>query len=266
MVGPNGAEGFRDIRYVIDNAISPAGYLGVIASCLFAILVFFFVLERSRFGLVAFSTRRRCTGSPLQYAAGSAARALRVRAVRMNSSDIPSLLYIRALKKNFGALRAIDNLHLDVDSGGIFGIIGPNGSGKTTLFNVISGVCQPAAGTVHHGGQDLTGLCSNRVARHGIARTFQNLRIFRRLNVLENVMGAQTGSAGVSFLNAVFPQPSLERERRGRAPEILERVGLADRAAYWPRSFRSASSGGWNSHGQWRGSLPRSCSTSRPAA
>ena len=147
----------------------------------------------------------------------------------MTSSEHHSLLAIRGLEKNFGALRAIDDLHLDVASGGIFGIIGPNGSGKTTLFNVISGVCKPAAGTVHYRGRDLTGLPGDRVARLGIARTFQNLKIFRRLTVLDNVLGAQTGSAGVSFLQAAFPHPSLERGRRSRALEILERVGLADR-------------------------------------
>ncbi len=147
----------------------------------------------------------------------------------MVSSEHHSLLANRGLEKNFGALRAIDDLHLDVASGGIFGIIGPNGSGKTTLFNVISGVCKPAAGTVHYRGRDLTGLPSDRVARQGIARTFQNLKIFRRLTVLENVLGAQTGSTGVSFLQAAFPHPSLERGRRSRAVEILEQVGLADR-------------------------------------
>ena len=147
----------------------------------------------------------------------------------MNSSDDHPLLSIRGLTKNFGALRAIDDLHLDVDSGGILGVIGPNGSGKTTLFNVISGVYKPADGTVRYRGRDLTGLSSDRVARHGIARTFQNLKIFRRLTVLENVMGAQTGSAGVSFLQAALPHPSLERGRRRRALDILEQVGLADR-------------------------------------
>ena len=147
----------------------------------------------------------------------------------MISSEHHSLLAIRGLEKNFGALRAIDDLHLDVASGGIFGIIGPNGSGKTTLFNVISGVYRPAAGTVHYRGRDLTGLPSDRVARRGIARTFQNLKIFRRLTVLENVLGAQTGSTGVSFLQAAFPHPSLERGRRSRAVEILAQVGLADR-------------------------------------
>ena len=147
----------------------------------------------------------------------------------MTSPEHHSLLAIRGLEKNFGALRAIDDLHLDVVSGGIFGIIGPNGSGKTTLFNVISGLYKPAAGTVHYRGRDLTGLPSDRVARLGIARTFQNLKIFRRLTVLDNVLGAQTGSAGVSFLQAAFPHPSLERGRRSRALEILEQVGLADR-------------------------------------
>ena len=152
-----------------------------------------------------------------------------MRTARVDAAEHRPLLAIRGLRKNFGALRAIDDLHLEVSSGGIFGIIGPNGSGKTTLFNVISGVCVPAAGAVQFRGQDLTGLSSERVARHGIARTFQNLRTFRRLTVLENVLGAQTSSAGVSFLQAAFPHPGLERARRVEAMDILERVGLADR-------------------------------------
>ena len=147
----------------------------------------------------------------------------------MSPAEPGPLLSVRGLKKSFGALRAVDDLHLDISSGGIFGIIGPNGSGKTTLFNVISGICKPAAGTVHYRGHDLTGLSSERMARHGIARTFQNVRIFRRLTVLENVLGAQTASARISFLQAVFPHPGLERERRDEAVEILERAGLADR-------------------------------------
>ena len=147
----------------------------------------------------------------------------------MFPADAEPLLAIRGLTKDFGALRAIDDLHLDVASGGIFGIIGPNGSGKTTLFDVISGIYRPAAGTVRYRGRDLTGLAAERVARHGIARTFQNLKIFRRLTVFENVVGAQTGSDDVSFLQAAFPHPGLERAKRARAMGILEQVGLADR-------------------------------------
>ena len=147
----------------------------------------------------------------------------------MNPPDAEPLLAIRGLRKNFGALRAIDDLDLEVASGGIFGIIGPNGSGKTTLFDVISGFSRPAAGSVHYRGRDLTGLSGERVARHGIARTFQNLRIFRRLTVLQNVLGAQTGSTQVSFLQAALPHPSLERAMRGEAMDILRQVGLADR-------------------------------------
>ena len=148
----------------------------------------------------------------------------------MSSSEDRPMLAICGLRKNFGALWAIDDLHLDVPSGGIFGIIGPNGSGKTTLFNAISGVYKPAVGTVRYRGHDLAGLSSERVARAGIARTFQNLRIFRRLTVLENVLDAQTASARVSFLQAAFPHAGLERERRDRTVEILEQVGLADRS------------------------------------
>ena len=147
----------------------------------------------------------------------------------MSPAEPPPLLAIRGLKKNFGALWAIDGLDLDVPSGGVFGIIGPNGSGKTTLFDVVSGICKPAGGTVRHRGGDLAGLSSDRIARRGIARTFQNLRIFRRLTVFENVLGAQTGSPEVPLLQALLPHPALERGRRGKVLDVLERVGLADR-------------------------------------
>ncbi len=147
----------------------------------------------------------------------------------MSQTDAGPMLSIRGITKTFGALRAVDALDLEIAPGGIYGLIGPNGSGKTTLFNVISGIHEAAEGSINYRGHQLTGLSSEAIARLGIARTFQNLKIFRRLTVLENVTGAQTSAQDVSLLQTLVPNRGLEFDRRGRAMHILERVGLADR-------------------------------------
>ncbi len=147
----------------------------------------------------------------------------------MIQNDTKPMLSIRGLTKTFGALHAVDALDLEIDAGGIYGLIGPNGSGKSTLFNVISGIHEATDGSIHYRGHQLTGLSSEAIARLGIARTFQNLKNFRRLTVLENITGAKTSADDVSLLQTLIPHRSLENDRRARAMHILERVGLADR-------------------------------------
>ncbi len=120
----------------------------------------------------------------------------------------------------FGGLRAVDAVSLVVKPGAIHGIIGPNGAGKTTLFNVINGFLPPAAGAMRFEGQDLVGLKPHQVCRLGIGRTFQVVRAFPRMTVLENVItGAYVGAA-------------TDAEAEALAFESLERVGLADQQAY----------------------------------
>lgn len=97
-------------------------------------------------------------------------------------------LTLNGVGKSFGGLRALDDVTFRVDAGQIVGLIGPNGSGKTTLINVISGLFPPSGGTVHLGGMDITGLPAARVAEHGIGRTFQGIRLFAHLTVLQNVL------------------------------------------------------------------------------
>ena len=102
------------------------------------------------------------------------------------------LLEVANLNKRFGGLAALSNIHLDVAPGEVRGIIGPNGSGKSTLFNVISGVYKPEPGArVMFDGEDITGWEAHAIARRGVARTFQLLRIFSGMSVLENVMLAE---------------------------------------------------------------------------
>jgi branched-chain amino acid transport system permease protein len=120
----------------------------------------------------------------------------------------------------FGGLRAVDDVSLVVKAGSIHGIIGPNGAGKTTLFNVINGFLAPATGSIRFEGAELVGLKPHRVCRQGIGRTFQIVRAFPRMTVLENVItGAYAGAAS-------------DAEAEERAFAALARVGLADQQAY----------------------------------
>jgi branched-chain amino acid transport system ATP-binding protein len=128
------------------------------------------------------------------------------------------LLEARGLKVHFGGVRAVDGVDLALGKGEILGLIGPNGAGKTTLVNALSGFEKPSAGTVLLDGTDVTGWQPARLARKGLARTFQSVRLFPDLSVLENV---ELGGVGVGMRRTAA---------RRWARELLERMGLADRA------------------------------------
>ncbi|MDK2373294.1 MAG: ABC transporter ATP-binding protein [Candidatus Korarchaeota archaeon] len=148
-----------------------------------------------------------------------------------------SLLEVRGLTKRFGGLLAVDDYRLDLPKGEIYGLIGPNGAGKTTVFNLITGYIRPDGGSVRFGGRDITGLPPNRVSELGIARTFQNLRIFRRLTVMENLLIGRHKSFSYSLLDTVFMSSRYAREEEvgGReVHEIMRELGIneyADRLA-----------------------------------
>ena len=141
-----------------------------------------------------------------------------------------TLLKVEGLGIDFGGLRAVNDVGFAVAPGEIVSVIGPNGAGKTTLFNMISGVYRPLRGAVTLDGQGVTGMAPNRLAERGLSRTFQNLQIFQRMSVLENVMtGCHLKERG-AILSDLFGLPSSRRRSamtRVRAGELLERVGLA---------------------------------------
>jgi branched-chain amino acid transport system ATP-binding protein len=142
-------------------------------------------------------------------------------------------LRVQGLGIDFGGIKAVQGLDLAVEGGEIVGLIGPNGAGKTTAFNLITGIYRPTAGTVELGGQRLTGLKPHQVTRRGVARTFQNIRLFRNLPVLENVRVACHVNAGYGLASAVLRGRRYDREeaRLGReARELLELMGLGARA------------------------------------
>jgi branched-chain amino acid transport system permease protein len=141
-------------------------------------------------------------------------------------------LETKALSKSFGGIRAVEGLDLSLERGQITGLIGPNGAGKTTVFNLLTGALKPDRGTVLLGGRDITGLPPHRIARAGMVRSFQDVRTFARLTVLENVMMGVSGQRGERMSVVLGPVPLRpgDRRTRDRALEWLEFVGLAQRA------------------------------------
>ncbi|MDQ0596091.1 ABC-type branched-subunit amino acid transport system ATPase component/ABC-type branched-subunit amino acid transport system permease subunit [Streptomyces canus] len=150
------------------------------------------------------------------------------------------LLTIDAVSKDFRGLRALDGVSLHVEAGEIRGIVGPNGSGKTTLFNVISGFYRATAGDVSFAGAGITTARTYRLSLAGMARTFQNLRLFGQLTVRENILVALDRTHTHAMWQYAVWQPGVirhERQLRERAGEILDRYGLADFADAAPTSL-----------------------------
>jgi branched-chain amino acid transport system ATP-binding protein len=146
--------------------------------------------------------------------------------------DRPTL-EAKQLTRRFGGLVAVNNVSFAVNPGEIFGLIGPNGAGKTTLFNLITGLIQPSSGQLLHQGEEISRLRPFQIANRGIARTFQNIRLFGNLSAIENVMIAQhvhTRSGVFTGILGLPPAPEEEKRIRQKAMELLELMGLGDRA------------------------------------
>lgn len=144
------------------------------------------------------------------------------------------ILELRSVTRSFGGLVAVSALDLAVHPGSIYGLIGPNGAGKTTVFNVVTGAAPATEGTVLFGGRDVTRLQPYAICRLGIARTFQNVRLFPTVSVLENVRIAASWRAGYGWLHGLIQGTHFRRCEQGiteRAWELLERFGLAERAS-----------------------------------
>lgn len=141
------------------------------------------------------------------------------------------LLEAKALTRRFGGLVAVNNVSFTVNKNEIFGLIGPNGAGKTTLFNLITGLLQPSSGQLLYQGEEIAKLRPHQIAALGIARTFQNIRLFGDLSALENVQIARhihTNSGVVTGVLGLPPAPSEEQKTNNKALELLELVGLSD--------------------------------------
>jgi len=140
-------------------------------------------------------------------------------------------LLLKNVTMKFGGLLAVDSLDLEVPSGKILSLIGPNGAGKTTVFNLITGVYKPTEGTIIYNGETLNGLHSNKVVSRGIARTFQNIRLFNSMTVLENVQVGLHCRTKSGAIRALLNTPFLVREEKKiaeKAMAVLEFLGLEE--------------------------------------
>jgi branched-chain amino acid transport system ATP-binding protein len=143
------------------------------------------------------------------------------------------LLNVEGLKMQFGGLVVLDGVSFQVCEGEVLGVIGPNGAGKTTLFNLLSGVYRPTGGNILLQEEPLGGLKMYAIAKRGVGRTFQNVRLFENMSVLENVMVGRHCRTRAGLLQALFPLGRARREEQGilnDSLEELEFVGLKDQA------------------------------------
>ncbi len=149
---------------------------------------------------------------------------------------MPALLDIQGLSKRFGGVQALEDVSLTVDAGETVGLIGPNGAGKTTLFNCITGIFRPSAGRVRFGdaGAGLAHMPSHAIARAGLSRTFQNIRVFASLSALDNVLAGAFTRTTTGLLSGVLRTRAARAEESAagdRAMALLAFVGLSEAAA-----------------------------------
>ncbi len=143
------------------------------------------------------------------------------------------ILEMQSVEKHFGGVRAIDDFSLKIEPGAVYGLIGPNGAGKTTIFNTITGIYSADAGRIFFEGKEITKIQPHQAAEIGIARTFQNIRLFNNLSVKTNVIIACNMHSSYNLADALFRSGRYKRtvkETEERAMEYLEIVGLADQA------------------------------------
>ncbi len=141
------------------------------------------------------------------------------------------MLTLDHLSRHFGGVTAVDQVSLTVPTGQVFGLIGPNGAGKTTVFNLITGLFPPSSGQMTFQGKSLLGLPPYRIATHGIARTFQNIRLFSEMSLIDNVIVGMHAHLNYPIWDAVLRTSrfrGLERNARLEAHQLLHRVGLGD--------------------------------------
>lgn len=144
-----------------------------------------------------------------------------------------NILEVKDLCIQFGGLKAVDNFNMTIKKGQLYGLIGPNGAGKTTVFNMLTGVYEPTSGTIMLDGQDITGQPTIKINRMGIARTFQNIRLFSDLSVLDNVKVGLHNQFKCSFWSNLLRFPSnfrLERQMNKRTMELLKVFDLDKKA------------------------------------
>ena len=161
-----------------------------------------------------------------------------------------AMLEVTSLGISFGGLRAVDELSMKIEQGGLVGLIGPNGAGKTTVFNMLTGVYRPTDGGIRLDGQNLVGKKPHEICRLGVARTFQNIRLFTAQSVLDNVKAALHNRITYSLAESMLHLGSYrrkEKEMDEEAMRILSLSGWRLLQEIWPPTFPTASSASWRS-------------------
>jgi len=151
-----------------------------------------------------------------------------------------AVLSTTGVTKRFGGLVAVNSVNCEINRNEIVGIIGPNGAGKSTLFNCITGVYEPTEGRVMFHDKDITGLKPNEITSLGIARTFQNIRLFKEMTVIENVMVGTHTRTKTNLIDAIFKLPryrQAEKQAHEKALSMLELVGLSDYQYHYATSL-----------------------------
>lgn len=154
-----------------------------------------------------------------------------------------TLLSVDNLSKSFGGLMAVNEVSFEVEAGSIVGLIGPNGAGKTTVFNLITGNYQPNTGTVLFDGQNLVGLPTHTIVEKGIARTFQTIRLFQNMSVLENVLAGAHCRMRSGALAAMLRTPAQRREEKAAMDQAMEELKFVGLAHEWQNKAKNLSYG-----------------------
>src|SRR2546428_13375146 len=176
-----------------------------------------------------------------------------------------AVLTSRQLTKRFGGLVAINQLDLDVEDRSIHSVIGPNGAGKTTFFNCVTGFYRAEEGSIVFSGIILDGMTPDRIAQLGIARTYQNIRLFTNMTALENILVGMHTRLRASWLSAIGRTPEMVREEQRatrEAVELLQVVGLRGKGDFLAKNLPMAISAAWRLRGRWRPSQNSCCWTS----
>lgn len=151
-----------------------------------------------------------------------------------DTANVP-VLKAQSLGIQFGGLKAVDNFNMEIGKSELVGLIGPNGAGKTTVFNLITGVYKPTEGSFYLNGECMNGKKTHQIVQAGIARTFQNIRLFKKMSVIDNVKAAMHADLSYGLAQAIFRTPSYWREEKmitERARELLEIVHLSGKEEY----------------------------------
>ena len=139
-----------------------------------------------------------------------------------------ALLDVTNLGISFGGLRAVDSFELHIEKGQLYGLIGPNGAGKTTVFNMLTGVYKPTDGKIELDGKNITGMKTTQINREGVARTFQNIRLFKEMSVLDNVKAGLHNGYEYSTFSGIFRLPSYYKVEKAMDEKALELLSVFD--------------------------------------